>query len=154
MVGTQRGLYRANSTPRQEWRPVQRRANVASIADMDQVIEAVLDEMAALGYGERDVFCVRLSLEEAVTNALEHGNHYDPEKAVVVTWQVDEAQVLTSVEDQGPGFEPWRIADPCSAEGVKRLSGRGVLLMCHYLSWLCYNERGNRVTLCKYRTVS
>jgi serine/threonine-protein kinase RsbW len=121
---------------------------------MDQVIDAVLEEMAVAGYGERDVFGIRLSLEEAVTNALEHGNHYDPAKVVEVSWQVDEAQVLATVEDQGVGFEPWRVADPCTAEGVARPSGRGVLLMCHYLSWLCYNERGNRVTLCKHRNVT
>jgi len=121
---------------------------------MDWVIEAILGEMGTHGYGESDVYGMRLSLEEAITNGLKHGNKQDPAKGVEVTWEVDGQHVLATIEDEGAGFDPAHLADPLSADGVVCRSGRGVLLMQHYLTWLRYNERGNQVTLCKYRSVS
>jgi serine/threonine-protein kinase RsbW len=118
---------------------------------MDDVLTAILAEMADAGYGERDRFAVRLSFEEAITNALKHGNRGDPGKRVSVQWQVEDEQVLAAVEDQGAGFDPDRLPDPFAPENLEKPSGRGVLLMRYYLSWVRYNERGNRVTLCKQR---
>jgi serine/threonine-protein kinase RsbW len=154
MIRTQHAFLLVRSFP-QHGRPASAcQARVGSVEDLDRVIGVVLEQMGTLAYGERDIFSVRLSLEEAITNALKHGNKYDPTKVVEVTWEVDGERVLATVEDEGDGFDPASIPDPLSEEGLARASGRGLLLMKHYLTWLRYNERGNRVTLCKHRTVS
>ncbi len=151
MICTRREVHATNS-PLPRWRHeliCQRRLHTA--ADMDAVVLTVQTQMIGAGYGERDLFAVRLSLEEAITNALEYGNRHDPRKYVTVRWQVEDQQVVTTVEDQGPGFDPEQIDDPVAPENLRRPSGRGIALMRYYLSSLRYNERGNGVTLCKQR---
>jgi serine/threonine-protein kinase RsbW len=108
--------------------------------------------MSALGYAERDVFGVRLAVEEALVNALKHGHRYDASKVARVRYQVTDERVVLEIEDEGPGFDPAGVADPLTAEGLERCCGRGLLLMRHYMTSVRYNQRGNGVTLCKCRS--
>jgi serine/threonine-protein kinase RsbW len=127
-------------------------ALVHTAEEMAPLLRAVREAMTAAEYSERDLFGVELSLEEAVTNGLKHGNLGDARKHVRVQWEVSEHRVLIAVEDQGAGFDPGQVPDPREPENLLRTSGRGLLLMWHFLSWVRYNERGNRVTLCQVRT--
>jgi serine/threonine-protein kinase RsbW len=115
---------------------------------MDRVAAA----MEAEGYPERDVFAVRLALGEALANALKHGHKNDPGKEVAVRYHVGAWRVVAQAEDRGPGFDPGAVPDPLAPENLEKSSGRGLLLMRHYLTWLRYNARGNSVTLCKRRS--
>jgi serine/threonine-protein kinase RsbW len=116
------------------------------------VLERVTATMEAFDYPSRDVAGLRLALEEAVVNGLRHGNGGDPRKQVVVRYCVTAEEVLAEVEDEGPGFDPGRVPDPTLPENLGRPGGRGLLLMRHYLTWLRFSGRGNRVTLCKRRS--
>jgi serine/threonine-protein kinase RsbW len=60
--------------------------------------------------------------------------------------------MLVEVEDEGPGFDPGQVPDPTAPENWDKPSGRGLLLMRHFTTWMRYHGRGNRVTLCKHRT--
>jgi serine/threonine-protein kinase RsbW len=128
-----------------------RETRISVAAEMDGVLSAVHDALVAAGYPERARFEVRLALEEALVNALKHGNRGDWRKHVSVQWEVSAHHVLLAVEDQGHGFDPAGVPDPLAPENLCKLSGRGLLLMRHFLSWVRYNGRGNRVTLCKLR---
>jgi serine/threonine-protein kinase RsbW len=108
--------------------------------------------MTRLGFPHLDLLAVRLALEEALVNAIRHGNQGDPGKQVRVRYRVTTEQVWAEVEDQGQGFDPAGVPDPTSPEGMVRTSGRGLHLMRHFLSSVEYNERGNAVTLCKRRS--
>ena len=55
-------------------------------------------------------------------------------------------------EDEGPGFDPHQVPDPLAPENLEKSSGRGLLLMRTYMTWIRYNECGNQVTLCKQRS--
>lgn len=112
-------------------------------------IVAVLEE---LGYPHADVFGMRLALEEAIVNAIKHGNRLDPTKSVHIECDVRQDRVRVVVEDEGSGFDPNKLPDPTSEENLDLPCGRGVLLMRHFLTELSYNDRGNRVTLEKERT--
>jgi len=103
-------------------------------------------------YPAPDLFGARLALEEAVVNAIKHGHGYDPSKTVRVRLRVTAEDVLIDVEDEGPGFDPADVADPCEPENLERSCGRGLLLIRHYMTWVRYNSRGNRVILCKCRS--
>jgi serine/threonine-protein kinase RsbW len=109
--------------------------------------------MAALDYSEKDRWSMCLALEEALVNALKHGHQFDPTKHVRVRFTVVAARVLVQVCDEGAGFDPKAVADPLAPENLDRPSGRGLLLMRAYMTSVRFNRRGNRVTLCKRRSV-
>jgi serine/threonine-protein kinase RsbW len=117
-------------------------------------VAAVTAAMPAWGYSERDVFAVRLALEEAVVNGLKHGNAGDPAKEVRVRYRVTAEEVVAEVVDEGPGFDPDQVPDPRALENLERPGGRGLLLMRHYVTEVRYNDRGNAVTLRHRRSPS
>jgi serine/threonine-protein kinase RsbW len=108
--------------------------------------------VAAAGYTSEDLFALRLALEEAVSNAIVHGNRRDPTKRVTVSYRVSPNHVVATVQDEGQGFDPLGIPDPRLSENLDNTSGRGILLMRHYTNWVRFNRTGNCVTLCRKRT--
>jgi serine/threonine-protein kinase RsbW len=117
--------------------------------DVPHVLELLKVAMAASGYAEKDVFGMQLALEEAIDNALKHGNRHDPAKRVEVRYQVRPECMVVQIADQGPGFDHARVLDPTSPNHRQRGSGRGVWLIRHYTSLACYNQTGNCLTLWK-----
>jgi serine/threonine-protein kinase RsbW len=122
---------------------------MATAADLLPVLEELVEAMSRLGYSSRDVFCVRLAVEEAVINAIKHGHRYDPTKQVEIRYKLNQDNVLMEIEDEGPGFVPEQVADPTAQENLAKPSGRGLLLMQTFTTWMRYNARGNCLTFCK-----
>ncbi len=89
----------------------------------------------------------RVGLTEALSNAMMYGNGHDPSKNVVVEVVMSQGCLQATVRDQGTGFDPSSIPDPTLPENVSRSCGRGLFLMRELLDEVCYNERGNEVTL-------
>ncbi len=116
-----------------------------------EVQERIVGRLEELEFPPRDVFGVRLALEEALVNAIKHGNGMDPDKNVKIMWRIDHASVWVEIEDEGPGFIPAEVPDPTSEENLERPCGRGIMLMKSFMSRVEYNARGNRVILEKRR---
>ena len=114
-------------------------------------IENLIREVEAVGFPEREVFAIRLALEEALVNAIKHGHKGDPSKEVQLRYHVLPNRLLVEIEDQGPGFNPNAVPNPLAVENLDRSCGRGLLLMRHYMTWVHFNETGNRVTMCRQR---
>ena len=129
-------------------------SHLCSTIEMIPLIEVVIAKMASLGFSEKDIFGMRLALEEALVNSVKHGHRYDPTKKVEIRYRVCHEHALVQIEDQGPGFDPTWIPDPTAPENLDRPCGRGVLLMRFYTTWIRYNERGNCVTFCKCPSVT
>jgi len=128
------------------------RLTLSATEEVPGILDAVETLMVAQGYPAKDIFALRLALEEALVNAIRHGHACDPSRQARVRLQVNGEQVQVEVEDEGPGFDPAAVPDPLTPDGLLRPSGRGLLLMRAYLTWLCYNEKGNGVTLCRRRS--
>ncbi len=116
------------------------------------VQERIVQHLEELSYDERDVFGVRLAIEEALVNAIKHGNRMDPTKTVRITCQIARHKVRIEIEDQGEGFQPEEVPDPTADENLERPCGRGIMLMRAFMSSIAYNESGNCVILEKHRT--
>jgi len=84
-----------------------------------RVESLILSRLEALNYGERALFAVRLALEEAVINAIKHGNRMDKARHVTITYSVDSRQCVIGVEDEGPGFDPKAVPDPTADENLE-----------------------------------
>jgi serine/threonine-protein kinase RsbW len=137
------------------WKRVEARCGRAAIALTEEVADLLTDVTGAMeevGYGARDTFAVRLALQEAVINAVKHGHGNDPRKQARIWWAVSASAVMLVVEDDGAGFDPDRVPDPCLPENRERPGGRGVFLMRSYMSWVRFNGAGNGVGMCRYRS--
>lgn len=98
---------------------------------------------------ERDVFSIKLALEEALVNAIKHGNQMDRAKKVHIAYQLFADRFYVQITDDGPGFDPNDVPDPTAFENLERPCGRGLMLMRHYMSEVAYNQRGNTVAMSK-----
>ncbi|MBN1765157.1 MAG: ATP-binding protein [Sedimentisphaerales bacterium] len=114
-----------------------------------EVEDAIIDSAQSHGYHEDDLFALRLSLEEALTNAIRHGNAGDREKKVILRYYINENQADIYVADEGPGFDPTAVPDPTITENLSQPNGRGILLMRAYMNLVEYNDTGNVVHMVK-----
>jgi serine/threonine-protein kinase RsbW len=122
------------------------------LAEMRKTCRRILAEVRDIGYSCDDIFAIHLAVEEALVNAVKHGNRKDPKKSVSVEYSAGPEKFEISVADQGSGFSPKDIPDPRDEKNLYNASGRGVLLMQSYMDIVEYNESGNRVHMIKYRT--
>lgn len=116
-----------------------------------EVQERIIQALEELNYSDRDVFGVRLALEEALVNAIKHGNRMDPQKNVRIDCSIAADKVRIEIEDEGDGFQVEEIPDPTSEENLEKPCGRGIMLMRAFMSLIEYNETGNRIILEKCR---
>ncbi|MBQ2851654.1 MAG: ATP-binding protein [Thermoguttaceae bacterium] len=97
-------------------------------------VEAVLNELARRAWSSKDLFAVQLALEEAIANAVEHGNRRDPAKKVDVSAEISVERVLLSVRDEGEGFDETATPNPTLAENLEIPTGRGLLLIGNFMT--------------------
>lgn len=90
---------------------------------------------------------IRLSVLEAVNNAIIHGNQLDSTKNVVVSEELDDNYLVVRIEDQGGGFDPSMVEDPTSKEDLSLPGGRGIHLMRHLTDQIDYLKNGQSVIL-------
>ena len=131
---------------------VNKRITIASrTSEACKVHDALLPELSEHGFGPDAQFAVRLALDEALANAICHGNQQDPQKQIVVEYSIADDSVSISVIDQGAGFNPGGVPDPTLDENLEKPHGRGIMLMRAYMSDVQFNDQGNYVTLIKNR---
>lgn len=116
-----------------------------------EVQEHIVKLLEGMNYPDRDVFGVRLALEEALVNAIKHGNRMDPDKMVRVQCRISVDRVVIEITDEGQGFSLDDVPDPTDDENLERPCGRGIMLMRHFLNSVTYNDVGNKVVLEKIR---
>ncbi len=92
-----------------------------------------------------------LVLDEALTNAMVHGNRLQRSKKVRVRLFADQAQWGAIIEDEGEGFSPQDLPRPEELEATLGEAGRGIMLMNSYVDRLQYSARGNRLMLVRHR---
>ena len=88
-----------------------------------------------------------ISLTEAVTNAITHGNHYDENKVVQINLQKKSDTIAIRVSDQGRGFDPANVPDPTCEENICKCGGRGVFLMQRLCDQIHYKDNGRTVEM-------
>jgi len=118
-----------------------------------KVQDRILQHLEDLQFGDHDVFGIRLALEEAIVNAIKHGNQMDPGKTVRIFFRGDAQRVRIEIEDQGEGFQPEDVPDPTADENLERPCGRGIMLMRAFMTAITFNSRGNCVVLEKTRSL-
>jgi serine/threonine-protein kinase RsbW len=116
-----------------------------------RVLDELLGQLEAQHWQQHDVFSVHLAVEEALVNAICHGNRSDSGKHVRVCCLLSRDRVRVEITDEGSGFDPHAVPDPTCAERLHSESGRGVMLMRAFMSRVEYGAEGNHVILEKDR---
>lgn len=96
---------------------------------------------------------LRLGLQEALVNAVVHGNKLDPSKTVEVQFSIAEGIYSWIISDRGAGFEvncncpndPETLLPENEAE-----EGRGLCLLYQIFDRVDWNPQGNQLKLCKH----
>ncbi|MFV0445796.1 MAG: response regulator [Planctomycetaceae bacterium] len=127
---------------------------------------------------QQDEIRVSVALEEALLNAIIHGNlevsselreeegdafeqlialriqdEYYAQRRVSIECEVSRDEIRYQITDGGPGFDISKLPDPRNPDRILLASGRGILMMRAFMDDVHYSERGNRVTLIKRRRV-
>ena len=113
-------------------------------------LDEVLAQLEAQHWVQHDVFSVHLAMEEALVNAILHGNRRDAQ-ACPRACRMSPDRVRIEIADEGPGFNPKSLPDPTCPDRLQSPGGRGVMLMRAFMSRVEYNDAGNRVVLEKER---
>lgn len=119
---------------------------------------------------------VAVALDEALVNAMEHGNleadsalrelggkdylllvaarRTEPpycDRRVYLTSRVTHDSLTYIIRDEGKGFDPASLPDPTDPANLVKSSGRGLLLIRAFMDEVHHNEVGNEITMIKYR---
>jgi serine/threonine-protein kinase RsbW len=121
---------------------------------VDRFCRTLVERAGEYGFSDDDIFGIHLALEEAVTNAVKHGNSGDSEKKVTIEYIVNDKIFDITVTDQGNGFAPSDVPDPREEENIYKSGGRGLLLMRAYMDVVEYNQSGNSVHMVKHNKFS
>jgi serine/threonine-protein kinase RsbW len=111
------------------------------------VLDELLQKLDELGWPQRDVFGVHLAVEEALANAIGHGNQLDPTKQVHVVLSLSKTLLRIEIADEGNGFDPGSVPDPTDPDNLETASGRGIMLMRNFMSRVDFSQTGNRVIM-------
>ena len=111
-------------------------------------LEDYLNELQNLAdFSDDDYARIMLTLSEAATNAIVHGNMENPEKEVTIRSKVTNSKLIITVKDEGAGFNPNNIPDPLKEENLLNIGGRGVYLIKEYSDDLQFEENGTKLIM-------
>ncbi len=92
-----------------------------------------------LGLDEEKINGLLLSVTEATTNAIIHGNKNNSLKLVRINVTVENSTLIIKIKDEGNGFDPSIVPDPTNPENLLKDSGRGLYLMKVYMDEISIN---------------
>ena len=124
-------------------------SNSESMCRVQDDVAQLLEE---LEFSKRDCFSVRLALEEALANAVKHGNHRDESKQLEVRCQASSEHVEIEICDEGEGFTHKQVPSPTDAEGLFNANGRGLALMERFMDRIEFRSNGSSVLMEKRRS--
>jgi serine/threonine-protein kinase RsbW len=116
---------------------------------LKEVSKELITELKNRGVDENTVFDIHVGFEEALRNAMVHGNKSCPEKKVKVVTEISDKKVIMSVEDEGEGFEPGDVPDPTDMENILKEGGRGVYLIRHLMDEVTFENGGRKIIMTK-----
>jgi serine/threonine-protein kinase RsbW len=123
----------------------------SDLAEARRIQTLIEEALQASAYSEHDIFSIKLALEEALVNAIKHGNQMDPDKRVFVSYTITTERFDILITDEGPGFNPEEVPDPTAIENIERPCGRGLLLMRGFMTEVQYLGKGNAVSMSKVK---
>lgn len=96
----------------------------------------------------KDADAMQIAFEEALTNAIVHGNNNDYNKNVNISFSIKQNMLEITIEDEGMGFNYKAIK--IDNDDVYRKNGRGILLISLYTDSFHFEDYGRKIVMNKY----
>lgn len=96
----------------------------------------------------KDADAMQIAFEEALTNAIVHGNNNDYSKNVNISFSIKQNMLEISIEDEGSRFNYKAIK--INNDDVYRKNGRGILLISLYTDSFHFEDYGRKIVMNKY----
>ena len=93
----------------------------------------------------------QIAFEEALTNAIIHGNKNDYNKNVNIYFYINDEMIKVIIEDEGDGFDYFSamICLTESQDNIYRDSGRGIFLISLYTDDFYFEDNGRKIVIIK-----
>lgn len=106
---------------------------------VDDIITELSKNKLQAGLDNLELYLI---IDEAITNAMEHGNTWDQDKYVHIEVAKDTNQLYITIADEGKGF---KYPDLHSTANLQP-RGRGIFIIKRFaqVSW---NKKGNSITM-------
>jgi len=119
-------------------------SKMESITPLENLIEEIADKHQI----SEDTFAnMMICLNEALINAIKHGNKMDANKKVIINAEIDAKHAVWTITDEGGGFNYTQLADPTAPENLENLTGRGIFIIKQLADQCVFNTAGNEVEL-------
>lgn len=147
---TQHSISNYPAAPRASTQPVYSKSCLgifstpASMLRFDRFID---DLKVAWKMDRKDFDNVRISLHEALTNAIVHGNKSFNCRLVYIEALRDDHSYTFYVEDEGNGFNYEELRNPVDPENLNKAGGRGIFIMKHLADEISFTKNGRCVKL-------
>jgi serine/threonine-protein kinase RsbW len=122
---------------------------LTDLKTVNPFVERIAADIDKLIRSKEEMFKIKLALEEAITNAMRHGNTLDQDRHVAVHIEADKDKIILDVHDEGTGFDYRILPDPTDAEKAQLPSGRGVYLMRKLMDKVEFYDHGSGVRMTK-----
>jgi serine/threonine-protein kinase RsbW len=125
----------------------------STLESVEGAEEAVLGIAKEAGFPEEELHKIGMAVRELVVNAVVHGNRYNAHKKVHLQARMEKNRLITTVRDQGNGFDLSSVPDPLAEENLLHQSGRGLLLVRAFMDEFQMRRlspAGTEVKLVKY----
>ena len=146
-----------NSSQKSESIKIKRKNNQiiipSSLDYLSKVDQYVEGKLRKLGVDKDKLIDIAISVTEAVTNAVVHGNKNDLKKKVRLKLKADSSRVEITVEDEGDGFDPSSIRSPLEEGNVLKEVGRGIFILRSLMdkvNFIIQPQRGTVVKMVKF----
>jgi len=119
----------------------------SEIRSIRKISSEILKSLSPYDVDKDRLFDIRLCTEEALRNAIVHGNKADKDLHIKVRYWIETGKIAIEIEDEGAGFDPAAVADPTENSNIMKGSGRGIYLIRKLMDRVDYNKKGNTIRM-------
>ncbi len=119
--------------------------------EIENICATILQKLDRKGYSNKDIIQAHQSIHEVLSNAIQHGNKYNPDKKVVVLYKILLDNFSVSVIDEGKGFDHKNLPDPLLKKNIRKDHGKGLFIVNEYMDSVSFNDKGNRILIEKHQ---
>jgi serine/threonine-protein kinase RsbW len=112
----------------------------STLESVNHAEETALKFAMKYGFSEDEVQRISMAVREGVVNAVLHGNKYDPNKKVRISFEYSGGSIVIRISDEGQGLDLQMVPDPLAPENLMKTSGRGIFLMRAFMDEVHVNN--------------